>query len=278
MEWLSYLPAALCAEIQQCMTKTEIGELHLRAGRPASVTCNGENRLLNYRATQKILSDILVACCAGSVYAYRDTIRAGYVPLVGGVRLGLAGRAVCEGDDVVAVTDLTSLCFRIPRYVRDVAKEVYQTWAQGGTAGGVLVAAPPAGGKTTFLKDFIRLAASERRVAVIDSREELVPGEEGDMVDVLRGYPRGAGLEIALRTLSPELMVCDEIGVEELHAIQRAAHAGVPLIASIHGSSLEQVCKRKEIKEMLSGGAFDYFVTLGRRDGQRTTAIQKLTC
>ncbi len=281
MQWWDCLNEVLRDKIVQIAAPKEITELHVRAGRCASLVVNGENRRLDYYATAEELGDVLTACCRGSVYAYRETIREGYVPLCEGARLGLAGHAVREGDEVVAVTDLTALCFRIPHRVSGVAGTAYNRWLQTGGGRGILVVAPPGGGKTTFLKDFICMASTgtyAKRVAVVDTREELVPDTAGDFVSVLYGYPRGEGLEIALRTLSPEVLVCDEIGTREMHAVNEIIHCGIPLIASIHGSALTQVGQRDIIEAWLSSGAFGFLITIGMKDGQRCIEVKELEC
>ncbi len=279
--FLEILPEALRNEIAGVCELAQLGEVHLRAERQSSVTVNGECRRLKFRCDKALLQELLVRCCGGSLYAYRDSIRAGYVALSGGVRVGIAGRAVTEGAAVVAVSDMTSLCFRIPHAVAGVAAEAYELWVADGGRRGVLVLAPPACGKTTFLRDFLIFASSgacARRVAVIDSREELCPQREGEFADVLRGYPRAAGLEIALRTLSPEALVCDEIGAEEVMTIGELMHSGVPLIASMHGSSLMEIKRRTGVRALLESGLFGYVVTLGRSGGMFTREITELPC
>ncbi len=278
---IKYLPAALVEEILGKGGVERIEELHLRVGRLSSVTEGGCSLPLRFSATREVLEEILLRVTGGSIYAYRDSIRGGYIALPGGVRMGLVGRAVTEGEDVVAVTELTSLCFRVPHRIVGVAAEVHRAWRAAGADYGALVIAPPGGGKTTFLKDFIALAASgegARRVAVVDTREELCCDGVGEMVDVLRGYPRAAGLEIALRTMSPEVLVCDEIGAEEIVSIRDVLHGGVPLVAAMHGSSLTELKKRAGVEQLLGAGVFRWVVTLTGARGDRRSEVTELPC
>ncbi len=275
------LPADLREELTCMREGDKISEVHLRVERCASVTVGGENRRLSYQAAPGALDEILHAACGGSIYAYRDNIRAGYITLAGGVRMGLVGRAVTEGDKVVAVTEVSSLCFRIPHRVAGVSEEVYRMWNEDGGRGGILVLAPPACGKTTFLRDFISRASSgrdARRVAVVDTREELCTDESGEMVDVLRGYPRAAGLEIALRTMSPEVLVSDEIGGEDVLSVRDALYGGVPLVAAMHGSSLTEVAHRSGVRALLDSGVFSFAVTLAGAAGGWQSTVVTLSC
>ncbi len=278
---LKYLPPVVRGKIEQMGGFARVGEIHLRAGRRASVTVDGKNHMLDYCASRDELDGILHAVCGGSIYAHRDSIRAGYVTLPGGVRVGLAGRAVTEGDEVVAVTALTALCFRIPHRACGVADEMYRIWHDAGGNGGILVLAPPACGKTTFLREFVIKASSgetARRVAVVDTREELCMTEEGDLVTVLRGYPRAAGLEIALRTLSPEVLVCDEIGAGDIVAVREILHGGAPLVVAVHGSSLTNIMHRQGMETLIKSGVFSYAITLYGAAGGWQSEICELPC
>ncbi len=278
---IEFLPSALREEIERIGDIAHIGEVHLRSGRMTSLTLGGRTHRLGYTATREVLAEILLRVCGGSLYAYRDTIREGFVPLPGGIRMGIAGRAVTEGGRVVAVTEVTSLCFRIPHHIPGVAKEGLALWREGGCQGGILVIAPPACGKTTYLRDLIASVSTGEgamRVSVVDSREELCFDEMGELVDVLRGYPRADGLETALRTLSPEVLVCDEIGVDEIASVRDIIHGGVPLFASMHGSSLTGIMKREGVKRMLDSGVFRIAAELTGARGGWNSSIVDLSC
>lgn len=278
------LPQELLAALRQAVGEAEeamLEEVRLRAGRTCSVTVAGENRPLAFRIDGKELSELLALFCRGSVYAYRDTLREGYVPLPGGARLGVAGRAVTEGTTLCAVGEVSSLCLRMPHRVRGAASAAIRAWEALGRRCGMLVCAPPGAGKTTLLRDFIAYAAGgERpmRAAVVDSRGELCPDGEGEYADVLFGYPRAQGMEIALRTLSPEVIVCDEIGAGEVGSVLRVCRSGVPLIASVHALSSAELARRPGGQTLLSCGAFGLLCTIERRGGERLVRTEALPC
>ena len=130
-------------------------------------------------------------------------------------------------------------------------------------------------GKTTFLKDIIAALSSGKagkyiKIAVIDERGELgavyngTPQIElGPCTDVLTGYPKGEGMNIALRTLSPELIVCDEIGGEgEANAIRMSLNAGTAVLATAHAGRLDALMRRPQIRTLIDEGAFDFLVQL----------------
>ena len=240
----------------------------MRLGRPSSLTVEGRNRILAHTSDAREMRDTLTRFCGGSVYAHEDSLRQGYLTLPSGARLGIVGEGV--GGDLSGVRGVTALALRIPRYVVGVAEGAETLWRSRGGQGGILVIAPPGGGKTTFLKDLtVRLSGGREplRVAVVDTRGELAPTSRGPLADVLVGYPRAQGLEIALRVLNPQVLVCDEIGPSDTEAIRQIARAGVPLMASTHGVGLADVRRRTGIGDFIAQGIFSLAVSIARGGG-----------
>ena len=110
---------------------------------------------------------------------------------------------------------------------------------------------------------------SPLKTAIIDERDEIASCSFGDGIDVgvhtdvLTLYPKAIGTEIAVRTLSPDIVVLDEIGSdEEATAMLSAINTGVDFIATAHGSSLDEVLRRPNIKKLVNAGAFEKAVVL----------------
>ncbi len=251
-----------------------IEEIRLRAGRRATLTVGGRNLPTGVVPDGRQLYALLVRLCGGSLYAYSETIRAGYMTLPGGIRIGIAGRAVCEGREVIGVSEIDSLCIRLPHRHESVGGTVCRLLrhlrATRGDAQGVLIYAPPGVGKTTLLRGVAARMASPPdpwRTVVIDTREELGFAVDGrDLcIDILHGYPRARGVEIATRTLSAQLMVCDEIGdTEEAMALIAAHHGGVPLVASAHAGTVDELLRRTGIRLLHEARLFGAYVGITR--------------
>lgn len=252
-------------------------EIRLRAERCASLTVGGQNVMTNIRMTSRELSDLLTRMCGGSLYAYTEQIRQGFITLPQGVRVGVIGRAAMENGQIVGVREISSLCIRIPHVHRDVGGEICCVLEDQRRKGqghrGVLIYAPPGVGKTTLLRGVAaRLAggACPWRTVVIDTRGELSFAWETARLclDVLTGYPRPLGVEIAARTMGAEVMICDEIGdTDEAMALVSAHNVGVPLVATAHGGSVDQILRRTGIRLLHEARIFGVYAGI-RRDGQ----------
>ena len=264
------LPYELTQEISALTSRGRVEEIRVRLGRRASVILSGRNIMLDYKAGQSDISEIMTRMCKGSLYAYSDTINQGYISLPEGIRVGVGGRATCEDGKIIGVYDVGTLCIRIPHRQKRVGGEVCELLRSFNFGKGVLIYSPPGVGKTTLLRGCVSILASgdnPLRTLVVDTRGELGFSLDGDelCLDVLSGYPRRLGIEIATRTMNAQLIVCDEIGdYEEAMALVSSHNCGVPLIASAHAGSLSELLSRAGIRLLHEAGIFGAYVGISR--------------
>lgn len=273
---LSALPYRLVDEIRSRWNGERIEEIRLRRDRRASLTLPSGNCMLETVLDGVTVDATLTGMCSGSLYAYSDTINQGYISLPGGVRVGVCGKASCEGDRLIGVREVTSLVIRIPHRARAVGAPIRRLLHEFDYGRGVLIYSPPGVGKTTLLRGVIsQLASGEGgyspiRTAVVDTRGELSFSNGGRelCLDVLSGYPRALGIEIATRTLSAQVIVCDEIGdYTEAMALVSSHNCGVPLIASTHASSVDELLRRTGIMLLHEARVFGAYVGISRAAG-----------
>ncbi len=242
----------------------------------------------------------LVTQC--SVYALERELSAGFITLSGGHRVGLVGRAVLDGDEVRTQTELSSMNYRVARQIIGVADRLmpYVLSADRARVLNILILSGPGLGKTTLLRDIARQlsegwgcdagsgsmigsghsagAVAGFRVGIVDERSEIaacsqgVPQNElGPRADVIDGCPKAAGIMVMIRSMSPDVVVTDEVGRrEDASALEEAARCGVAVIATAHALDPEDAARRPVLRDVLAQGAFDRAVVLGRSLGLGT--------
>ncbi len=274
---ISYLPKRIAKAVEEksSLWNREISEIRLRENRLLSLTVRGRNIPCDVVCTREEIGQTVMNLCSGSLYSHTDEIRSGVITTECGIRAGVAGRAVMVDGRVAYIRDICSINIRIPRRVPRAADELYELCRDGRS---VLVYAPPGVGKTTVLRELIPLLAGGEnpcRVAVIDTRYELCAGVEStDLCDVFFGYPRSDGIESAVRTMSPEFIICDEISDRlDVEAVRYAASSGVCVCATTHASSIEDIRNSPTLGALLRDGVFHYLYGLSRGGRARVDGL-----
>ena len=264
--------------------RAEAEEFRLRRGKAVSVVFpGGERSLGGQEVSQGDLDFLLEVASAASVHTVRSKLSSGYITARGGYRVGFAGSAALEGGRVSAVSNISSAAVRIAREKRGIAEGVFfpEDFSSA------LIISPPGGGKTTLLRDAVRLLSSGKgglRVSLCDERGEIAAMcggapqlDVGDRTDVLDGWPKAEAITAALRALSPEVIALDEItSPEDCDAVLAASHCGVGLLATAHGLSLEDLGKRPVYKRLLENGIFRELVTITTVGGRRLYGKSRL--
>ena len=264
---IEILPQRIVKEIEKSISQNSLlEEIRIRRNRQAYIICGGRNILINIVATDNEMLQILKTISHYSLYAYRDTISNGYISLDNGIRIGIIGKASVENSSIVGVYDISEFAIRLPHSINVDCKEMVTLSEQGS----ILIYAPPGVGKTTLLRSMIKRISqgfTAKRVALIDTRGELCFDLENKemLVSILSGYPRKKGIEIAVRTMNSQIIFCDEIGDEnDASAIIDAQGAGVPIVASCHGSSLKDILSHSGIRNLHNAKIFEYYVGINR--------------
>lgn len=267
---ISVLPYSLSREIMGILGsrgEASLSEIRLRSGGRASVKIGREHIPLCASVSSEELYTILCSICGGAVYAHRDTISMGYVSMPGGIRVGVVGTARYDASKLAGIDDVSSLVFRIPSGECSFADELCNIFRRE-TKRGMLIYSPPGVGKTTALRALaLKLGGGKHpmRICIVDERQEFSGEDYSDCeVDIMTGYKKGAGLDIAVRTMSPDLVMIDEIGAAEAESVAAALLSGIPIAATAHAGSKDELFSRKALLPILDIDAFDTFVGISQ--------------
>lgn len=247
---LAVLPQWLRRDVDN-QGREGLQELRLRVNAPPELVFGTGSRWLSRNVDRED-----IAFCVNTASRYSPwaaaTIAQGYLTISGGHRIGLCGEAVCRNGRVTGLREVDSLNIRIARDFPGIAKDIR-------LPDSVLILGAPGWGKTTLLRDLSRQTAETHTVSVVDERGELFPEgvRRGRRMDVLTGCPKGAGIDMVLRTMGPEWIALDEItAASDTAALIQAVGCGVQLMATAHAASLTDLQTRPVYQPLLEHGLF----------------------
>lgn len=276
---LKYMPAVF-GNIAEADLKN-LCEIRLRADKPVALvfsdrtdfmTISGRltefysNNLFTLSRTE--IEEIFIKLCGYSVHSLTENIAEGFITLDGGIRIGVYGTAVVRDGKITSVRNVDGLNIRIPSERLGCALPIYNRLFHGRTPNTIICGAPMSG-KTTILRDLCRLISDEeqKKVAVIDERCEMSGYNLGYNTDVLKNYPKALGISIAVRTLSPEVIVCDEVGsLKEAEELCTLVNCGVKFIVTMHCSELNELKRRPQFDLLNNIGAAEACVFLNEKN------------
>ncbi|AIC95034.1 stage III sporulation protein AA [Shouchella lehensis] len=277
---LNLLPQHVEAYVTKAIkTNKSIEEIRLRINQPVECLFSNITLFSPTSFTEDDASMFLNQLSSYSLYAFEEELQKGYITIEGGHRVGLAGKTILENGKVKTIRPIRSFNIRVAKQKIGVSNKLVSELYDGknGWRNTLIIGAPQTG-KTTLLRDLARNVSTgtpsipASKVAVVDERSEIAgcmngtPQHDlGTRTDVLDGCPKAEGMMMMIRSMSPQVMIVDEIGREEdAQAILEARHAGVVIMATAHGFSFEEIAKRPIFKQLLKEQAFDRVIEVGR--------------
>lgn len=278
-------------------------EIRVRIGWPVELIYGNHNEWLgNYDSMidRQCLDEMLNYITGYSIYAMDEEIKQGYITFSGGHRIGITGHANYETlretrePRITNIVDIGGLNIRIAHERKGCAKRIVSHLRKGRSIYNTLFFASPGVGKTTYLRDVIRILSEGEsepgkgaphealKVCVIDERSEIAAcingkpqNDLGKRTDVLDACPKEIGMKMVLRTMSPDVIAVDEIGKEEeFTLLEQMRCSGVKILGTIHAGELDEVLRNPMIRKGIESGAIERFVELRRLyNGYRTFRI-----
>lgn len=229
-----------------------------------------------YRIQESDFKEMLESISGYSLYAFEEELKQGYLTVPGGHRIGVAGKLICDRDGVSCIRNIAFLNIRLAHQIKGCADFVMKYLCEAGEVCHTLIVSPPRCGKTTLLRDIIRQISdgtdqlAGQNVGVVDERGELagsycgVPQNDlGMRTDVLENCEKGLGMMMLLRSMAPQVLAVDELGSsEDEAAVEKIFHCGCRLIATVHGSSLEDLKRIRWLNDIQKRRLFERYIIL----------------
>ena len=285
---LRYFPKKVQELIKNNINDEELEmleEIRIRNNLPLILKIGQAEKVIDYKITTEDINYIFQKICENSIYSYQKQIANGFITVQGGNRVGIVGTAVLDGNDkVINFNYISGLNFRISRQIIGCSNQIVDEIFNG--CGGIyntLIISKPGIGKTTLLRDIVRNVSNGMpnkfqgmNVAVIDERGEISATYKGIMqndlgmrTDVINDIPKYIGMKMAIRSMTPKVIVADEIGNKrDSEAIKYAMCCGVKGIFTAHGASLEELEKNPEISDLLKNKIFEKIICIKDREGK----------
>lgn len=284
-EILKILPSEIKKQLNALNFKN-LQEIRIRSQKPIIVKDGTCEIVTDYIATLEEVGSIVKRMSSYSIYAYDDEIKQGYITINGGHRVGICGKCVVEGEKVKTIKYPASLNIRICREVAGCSDKILPYILKSSMVENTIIISPPNCGKTTLLRDIAKklsngiskLDLKGMKVCVIDERSEIASCVNGVpqlnlglRTDVLDSCPKSQGIMMAIRSMSPDVIVCDEIGsTEDIESIIKAMNSGVKLITTVHGYDVKDIYEREVFKGAIENKVFQKAIVLSSRKGVGT--------
>jgi stage III sporulation protein AA len=302
MNWLELFPEPIKSLLEQLPTSIldRLEEVRIREGRPLEINAEGEHHFItasgkltyrvdeSYKPAREDSHRLLDRISNHSLYTMEEELRKGFITIPGGHRIGLAGRTVLSGGKVEHLRDISGFNVRIAKEILGAADAIlpHLLDKKEKRMKHTLILSPPQHGKTTLIRDMARQMSnwsygnasvkwSGMKVGIIDERSEIagsirgVPSfDVGPRTDVMDGCPKAEGMMMMIRSMSPDVLLVDEIGrPEDAEAITEALHAGISVIATAHGSTVDELSQRPALASLMENQMFEMYVVLNRVAG-----------
>jgi len=273
-------------QIIESLEIKELEEIRIKVDKPLLLQIGRHEIQQDYNPTREDVKNILYKLSNFSLYAVSEELKQGFITVKGGHRVGICGNCVMERNKVKTIKDISSINVRVCREIIDCSNKVIPYIVENNNVYNSIIISPPKCGKTTILRDIARklsdgmpsLEFRGKKISIIDERSEIggcyngIPQLQiGIRTDIFDNCPKSEGIMMAIRSMSPDIIICDEIGSKaDVESILMALSSGVKLITTIHGFGIEDLTNREVFKDLIGNKVFKRGIVLSNSEGTGT--------
>ncbi len=276
----------LGSKIRDILEKRKISydklqEIRLRIGKPIIVISDNVEWVMREVVEKEEFMETLEYICKYSLYAFENELKQGFITIEGGHRVGISGQVYVENGEVKNFKNISSMNIRVSHEVLHCADRILPYITEEKEVLNTLIVSPPRCGKTTLLRDLVRQVSDGNSyirgatVGVVDERSEIggcylgIPQNQiGMRTDVLDACPKSKGMMMLVRSMAPNVIAVDELGgAEDVRAMEYAMNCGCKFLATVHGSSMEEIRKKPLFENLVKERRFERYIILGKEEG-----------
>lgn len=252
----------------------QLEEIRLRIQKPIELNFFQKYLLLeDYPFTEQERMYFLRQLTNHSIYRMEEPFKQGFLTISGGHRIGFSGEVLTNEK---RIKEATFFNIRIAQEMKGISKPLLKKIREGNTLQHTIIFGAPQTGKTTLLRDLAKqISDSEifpQKVAIVDERSELAACKNGipqlDIgvrTDIMDNCLKQFGMFMMIRSMSPQILIIDEIGSkEDVQAISEAIRTGVTIICTAHSNDIEELMERPQLKSLFEQQLFQRFVHVTR--------------
>ncbi len=282
-----YLDRDIYNQIIKTFSFSDITEIRMRANENLIVVLGNKKFYLKdkegeyIKVSQNMIENFILRASENSIYAFNENILEGFITLKGGIRVGICGRVVSDGDKVITIKDFQSVNIRIPHFVKNCSLTAYDYLVDGDEVKNTLVISPPGSGKTTFIRDFVYQLYQHnvsKNVLIADERNEITATMQGEpnvrlggFCDIYTNCSKRFAFTRGIRSMRPDIIVTDELDIDkDTDSVVQAVNSGVSVVATIHAKNLTELRRKPAFDQIIDQKLFLRFVVLSSEDGVGT--------
>lgn len=285
-EIMKILSGNIEKEISKYLDIKLLQEIRIKVNKPLILLGNNYEKITNYICDLEDINTIMRRITNYSVYAVQEEIKQGYITIKGGHRVGICGSCIIEDNVIKTIKEAASINIRICKEIKNCSDFIMRYIIGDNTVLNTIIISPPQCGKTTLLRDIARnisdgnkaISLKGQKVCVVDERSEIgacykgIPQLDlGIRTDILDNCPKSQGIMMAIRSMSPQTIICDEIGThEDMKSIMSALTCGVSIVTTIHGFGIEDLYDRAVFNDVMQNKVFHRAIILSAKKGVGT--------